>query len=179
MNQKFAIGLAAFMTAFSLVVGGAIVGRSAQPTPTPTLQPTPVPTATTEDIQSIYSQREALYQARLAEANRALAQAYAELGAVSASTSTPAPLAPALDITISHADAIAIALQAVPGATSLGSSLVYFRGVTAYEVVLNMGNVYVDANTGAVLYNGAAQTQAQVTVPGGDDDHPDDDDHDD
>lgn len=178
MNQKLALTLATFMTAFSLVLGGAIVGRSAQPTPTPTLQPTLVPTATTEDIQSIYSQREALYQARLAEANRALAQAYAELGAAtaSASTSTPTPQASALDITITHRDAIAIALQAVPGATSLGSSLVYFQGVTAYEVVLDRGNVYVDANTGAVLYNGAAQTQDQIIVPGGgggDDDHDD------
>lgn len=33
--------------------------------------------------------------------------------------------------------------------------LVLFEGVTAYEVVTDRGNVYVDAATGEVLYNGA------------------------
>jgi hypothetical protein len=36
--------------------------------------------------------------------------------------------------------------------------LVDFQGTVAYEVALNRGLVYVDATTGRILYNGAAQT---------------------
>jgi hypothetical protein len=42
--------------------------------------------------------------------------------------------------------------------------LVSFQGVVAYEVLLDRGTVYVEANSGQILYNGAA---VAVTSGGG------------
>jgi hypothetical protein len=43
--------------------------------------------------------------------------------------------------------------------------LVDFQGTIAYEVRLNWGNVYVAANSGQILYNGATPP-AQVAPSG-------------
>jgi uncharacterized membrane protein YkoI len=66
-----------------------------------------------------------------------------------------APAAPAYPV--SADDAGAIALAAEPG-TQLTAKpeLVDFQGTVAYEVVLDAGKVYVDANTGQILYDGVA-----------------------
>lgn len=50
-----------------------------------------------------------------------------------------------------------IALNVAPGATlARVPEAVSFQGTAAYEVQLDRGTVYVDANSGQVLYNGAA-----------------------
>jgi hypothetical protein len=72
-------------------------------------------------------------------------------------TSAPDPAAPA----ISPDWAGMIALAATPGAQLMRQpDLVLFQGAVAYEVTLDQGLVYVDANSGQVLYNGAAPAQA-------------------
>jgi uncharacterized membrane protein YkoI len=49
-----------------------------------------------------------------------------------------------------------IALDTVPDATlTKEPELVNFQSTVAYEVALDKGNVYIDANSGQVLYNGA------------------------
>lgn len=80
----------------------------------------------------------------------------------------PAPAAPlANDSTASLArlapdQAAQIALNAVPGARLTRTpELVNFQGAVAYEVVLDQGNVYIDANSGKLLLNGAATFGAQ------------------
>jgi uncharacterized membrane protein YkoI len=75
-------------------------------------------------------------------------------------TPVPAPTAPpAPTYAISSDMAATIALNAVPGATlTQQPELVDFQGTVAYEVVLDRGNVYVDASSGQILYNGAATT---------------------
>ncbi len=67
-----------------------------------------------------------------------------------------AAAAPAPHYAISPQEAAQIALRVAPG-TQLTSNpdLVRFQGAVAYEVTLDRGQVYVDANTGQVLYNGA------------------------
>lgn len=53
-------------------------------------------------------------------------------------------------------EAANIALTIAPGATLVQQPrLVNLNGAAAYEVVLDRGNVYVDANTGSVLYSTA------------------------
>jgi uncharacterized membrane protein YkoI len=42
-------------------------------------------------------------------------------------------------------------------------SLVSFSGTPAYEVIYANGNIYVDANTGAVLYNGLQKKSTYIT----------------
>ncbi|MFL5732589.1 MAG: PepSY domain-containing protein [Chloroflexia bacterium] len=56
---------------------------------------------------------------------------------------------------VSADDATTIALNSVPGASLSGQPrLVNFGGIVAYEVPLDAGTVYVDANQGQVLRGG-------------------------
>ncbi len=88
--------------------------------------------------------------------------------------------APASNVTIQQpataSDAVAVQLtpdQAAAIATSVvlkakilrAPELVNFQGAVAYEVGLNQGNVYVDANSGKVLFNSASTNAAAQTGP--------------
>jgi uncharacterized membrane protein YkoI len=89
-------------------------------------------------------------------------------------TATPAPVPPAPAYAISADAASRLALSAAPGATlSRAPELVSFQGVVAYEVLLDRGAVYVDANSGQILYNGAAIAVAS----GGGGEHHEGDEH--
>ncbi|MBI4786946.1 MAG: PepSY domain-containing protein [Chloroflexi bacterium] len=60
-------------------------------------------------------------------------------------------------VQISASQATQIALNAVPRAKlERAPELVSFQGAVAYEVVLDQSTLYVDANTGNVLFNSAA-----------------------
>jgi uncharacterized membrane protein YkoI len=155
MNQRLALLLATGLSTFLLVTGGAIAGRVTQAEATAT--PTAIPT---EDIVALLQERELQYQQLLAQANAQLEQAYAAQTAQPTATVEP-------EFPVSPDQAAMIAMGKVPGATLMSSpELVNFQGSVAYEVVLNRGKVYVDATTGAVLYNGAA-AGSQVVQSGG------------
>ncbi len=71
-------------------------------------------------------------------------------GAQPAPTTQTATLSPDL--------AAQVALNVVQGAALTRTpDLVDYQGTLAYEVLLDQGTVYVNANTGGILYNGAAQ----------------------
>jgi len=72
-------------------------------------------------------------------------------------------------VTVSVQQAHSIAQRAAPNAQFGTPELVRYSGKVAYEVVSRQGNVYVDANTGAILDNGAAPA-AQTRGYEGDDD---------
>jgi uncharacterized membrane protein YkoI len=73
------------------------------------------------------------------------------------SIAAPAPQPSAPTYAVSPDIAMAIALNSAPGATlTRQPELVDFQGIIAYEVLLDRGAVYVDANSGQVLYNAAA-----------------------
>jgi hypothetical protein len=70
-------------------------------------------------------------------------------------TVPPPPPAPAY--AVSPDMALTIATNVAPGAKlTRQPELVNFQGIVAYEVLFDRGAVYVDANSGQVLYNGAA-----------------------
>ena len=172
MNQKTAFTIAAALTAFILVIGGAIAGRMIQPAAASAAP-------NSAELQTLLTQREAEYQARLNEANQALAAAYAAqnlpAAADSAAFAVQQPAAPLA--ALAPQDALTLALAVVPNGISLSApELVDFQGVTAYEVSLAQGLVYIDANTGGLLYNGAAQTTAQNSRTS-EQEHEHDDDH--
>jgi hypothetical protein len=79
----------------------------------------------------------------------------------------------AASVAVSPDMARAIALAAAPGATvQRDPELVIYQGAVAYEVALNSGAVYVDANSGVVLANTAvAQPQQPRFGEGEDDEH--------
>ncbi len=155
-------------------------------------QPVSLPAGSNAD--SAFSAREAQYQAliqeanrRIEEANRRLAEMEQQLagaGAAPAGTATSMaqtqiqaapPNAGASGVALLPQRALEIAQASAPGAIAQRlPELVNFQGTVAYEVAFNTGMVYVDANSGALLYNGAAvQPLLQSRY---DDD--DDDDHD-
>jgi uncharacterized membrane protein YkoI len=174
MNQKLTLTLAAALTAFVLVVGGAVAGRLTQPAAAAT------PPSVTE-VQNLYAQREAEYQARLDEANQALNEAYALLDSASTNTASVVeqsqPQIPTFpEVALTPQEAMSAAVIAVPGARILSiPELVDFQGTVAYEVILDLGTVYIDASNGAVLYDGTVYAQsAAPTYNQHDDEHDDD-----
>jgi hypothetical protein len=83
MKQHTLLGIAAALTAFVLVVIGALVGQMSQigaPVATdtvivPTEAPVSAPVALDPTVEALIREREAAYQQALAEANRRLAEA--------------------------------------------------------------------------------------------------------
>jgi uncharacterized membrane protein YkoI len=173
--------IAATLTAFMLVVIGGVVSRistTSSPEPVPTeivveMTPISVP-ALDPTAEALLREREAAYQAALAEANRRLAEAnqqlntaQRELNEMSAQVSVPAPAAlapapaalapaapPAPVYAVSPEQAQAIAQANAQGATLIRApELVSLQGVPAYEMVFDRGAIYVDAQTGAILAN--------------------------
>jgi uncharacterized membrane protein YkoI len=143
MSQRIALTVSVGLTAFVLVfIGAAIhIGRQAQSAAAnPTLDP---------QLVAQLQAREAAYQAMIAQANSQY-QATAP-----ASTSTPAQ-EPTVTYPISPELAASIALSVAPGSSLVQNPvLISFQGAVAYEVTLNTGRVYVDANSGQILFNGA------------------------
>ena len=197
MAQKTAFILSTVLTAFLLVVGGGVIARVAQPQAASAAAPTaaPVAAAPTPDVaaqvQQLMQQREAQYRQlidqanqRLADMNTQLASAQAARAAAvrSAASATAAPAAAqaaAPQITLSPESARDIAVQAANFAAMIRTpELVRFEGKVAYEVGFTRGVIYVDANSGAVLYNGTqgggnggGQPAAQPSAPGGEHEH--------
>ena len=206
MTQKMAIVLAAVLTAFLLVFGGAIAARVSQADAAPKQAPAaPAPTAEppTADVmaqaQALIQQRDAEYRQLIDQANQRLQAVYQQQQAIAqaaqaaqaaqvAQAASAAPTAPssapaaqpaAPTFTVSPDTAASIALQAANGATLIRApELVRFEGQVAYEVGFTRGAVYVDANSGQVLYNGTqggqggggkASAPASQPSTGGDD----------
>jgi hypothetical protein len=169
MNQRTALVIATVLTAFALFIGGAVAGRIVQPavnSPAATIPP---------EVQAGIQQREAAYQEMIRQANERLAQANANQLIQVTPTDQPAtPLAPSPQIAqLSSIQAASVAFQVAPGANLMSMpELVNYQGATAYEVILNMGVVYVDANSGQILYNGTAAMIAQPSF-GEHEDHDD------
>jgi len=142
-------------------------------------------------VQSLLD-REAAYEQALQQANAQLQQAYQDqqrladqVQALQTQAQAPVTMAPAAAATavepptppadppapsyaLSPQQAAMVALRAAPGATlTAAPDVVDFQGQTAYEVRLTRGTVYVDANSGQVLYNGATAVRSNT---GGHDD---------
>ena len=177
MNRTMFL-IAATLTAFVLVVIGGVVSRistTSAPEPIPTeivVETTPVVVpALDPTAEALLREREAAYQAALAEANRRLVEAnqqlniaQRELNEMAAQESAPAPAvpapvapapaAPAPVYAVSPEQAQAIAQANAQGATLIRPpELVRLQGVPAYEVIFDRGAIYVDAQTGAILAN--------------------------
>lgn len=134
--------------------------------------------AGTQTLQA-YQEREATYSQLIEQANQQLAKANEQLQAMR--TTQPAQpvidqqaaAAPAPAITaISAEKAGVIALQAAEiGQAQLKKpELVDFQGKAAYEVTFEKGSIYVDAQSGEILFNGtlpqeiSAEKAAQVAA---------------
>ena len=192
MKQHTLLGIAAALTAFVLVVIGALVGQMSQTGApvaadtviVPTEAPVSAPVALDPTVEALIREREAAYQQALAEANRRLAEANRHLEAANrqiaqqtnqqqsapaaqnpASAQNPAPAQPTYPISIEQAQAIASNLA--NGATlTKPAELVRYQGTPAYEVIFDRGAVYVDAQSGAVIASTLTQPQPATTQQG-------------
>lgn len=99
----------------------------------------------------------------------------------------PAAASDQIMVGVSADAATAIALQALPdGTLTKAPELVNYQGVVAYEILLDRASLYIDANSGEVLYNSAENSAAMGEYEEDDDgeyeegeEYEDDDDDDD
>jgi uncharacterized membrane protein YkoI len=198
MKQRIPLLIVVGLTAFMLVLGGALAARLLEPAPTASVvdaaggsEPA-LPAAPNDPAVQTLLDREAAYEQALQQANAQLQQAYQDqqrladqVQALQTQAQAPATTAPAAAATavepptppadspaptyaLSPQQAAMVALRAAPGATlTTAPDMVDFQGQTAYEVRLTRGTVYVDANSGQVLYNGAPAVRSNT---GGHDD---------
>ena len=156
MKSNTALTISAILTAFVLVViGGVVVTAYAAGQNNNSQTLASAPQATSSDQQTSIAQ--AGQQLQQADNNQQVAN----------------PAAPQLPVDAATALATARSV-AVSAAVPKGApQLVSFEGKTAYEVSFEQGMIYVDANTGQVLFNGTqpqstpqigAQQAAQIAV---------------
>jgi hypothetical protein len=200
MTLKIKLIITACLTAFLAVIVGAVINKvsAVQQTQTaaaivetavpakelaPT-EPIPLPTMTIASVVdlAVVQQREAAYQAQLAEANLRLAEASARLAEaqgqaksvaqqynavvnsqVVAPTAVPVPTdAPGTTTTVYlPVDAVAAIGRALDADAVLQKApeLVLYESRAAYELVFDRGTVYIAADDGSVLGNGMAGFQ--------------------
>jgi len=145
MTQRTALILAAALTAFVLVLIGGVAVRAVQAGLTPAAA---MATPTVTDLAP---------QGPIQQANEPFQPAPQQ----------PTAPADAPAYAISPDLAATIALNLAPGAALTRTpELVNFQGTVAYEVVLDRGTVYLDANSGRVLYNGSQITRGRGSREG-------------
>ena len=176
MRKNAALLIAIAITTFVIMIIVGLTTRLPLATASvATSVPAATPTAVTLDptTEALIRGREEQYRQALADAQAQLAAANAKLAAASqqpAPTDTPISTSDASAVgqayAISAEQALAIAQQAVPdGHASKVPELVSIQGVPNYEVVFDLGTVYVDAQTGVVQFDGAsAGTGGPVTA---------------
>lgn len=154
MKSSKILLISAFITAAILtLIGGATTIVLAN-------KNTPIKAAAPQPVQ-VDQQREASYNELLQQANAQIEKANADLQAMqnkldemqkSQGKTSPA----SASVSVSPAQAHEIAQKvADPGQQATGvPDLVEFEGKPAYEVVFPKGSIYVDAMSGAVLFNG-------------------------
>lgn len=166
MRMKLLV--AASATVFIAVIISAVVTQLTMPAANTASQTarattqTPVPV-----VDELAKQREATYQARLAQANQTIAQSQTELQKAQAAaaeiaqkyndvvtTQANQPVATAVPAQIVPDAALAIAQSLDPNARLLqNATIVPYQNVDAYEFVFDRGTVYVAATNGDVLAN--------------------------
>lgn len=176
MKQRATVFLAAGMTAFVLVAAGAVMAAATvAPSTTVAAQQLDVTATLTGGLDvpvvdaTVVAQREAQYRQLIEQANARIQQANAEIArlqqAQSQAQTAPSGLDAAPQITADQAAQLALSL--VNGSTLVSTpELVNYQGATAYEVVLDRGNIYIDPTTNRLL---GAVAAGQTSSPGPDD----------
>ena len=162
MKQRTAFLIAAALTAFVLVVGGAVAGRISEAASSAKASAAQAETglAVEDSAEAVSSEievllaREAALRELVQQANARLKQVNQERRAVNA----PA---------VSASQAALFAITGAPGGILLSQPrLVDFQGILAYEIELDLARIYVDASTGALLWSSAGSIiPPVVTTP--------------
>jgi hypothetical protein len=154
MKNKPILAISAFVTVLIITVGVGVItkvyAKSSLDNTSPTLDAT------------AFAQREQAYQQIINEANQEIEQANQQIATLSGQTFQSPIIQPTSEFLFNSEHAVQIAEQITGIAPSVLPELVIFSGDPAYEVVYANGNIYIDANTGSVLYNGLQVQQTQL-----------------
>ena len=165
MRMKLLV--AASATVFIAVIISAVVTQLTLTSASAASQPAATTQTPVAVVDELAKQREATYQARLAQANQTIAQSQTELQKAQAAaaeiaqkyndvvtTQANQPVATAVPARIVPAAALAIAQSLDPNVRLLQeATIVPYQNVDAYEFVFDRGTVYVAATNGDVLAN--------------------------
>ena len=184
MNQKFAFLVSGVLTAFVLVIGGGLAGRLSQSAAAPApvaaaTQSAPAPSIDpASQVIAQLQDREVAYQQLIDQANQRLQQAYEQQKAMAVQINKARSIAATAPRASQAAASVAVAAQPTGPTLSAESAqniaidasggkwvtrepqLVLFENKVAYEIGFTSGAIYVDANSGAVLYNGAVHASS-------------------
>jgi hypothetical protein len=155
--------LSIFISAVVLVVIGGVTSN--------VLAGKANPASPSQDQIKAFQDREASYQQLIQQANDQLAKANAQLqnlqtqvDQLQAQPATPAAADP--NVTAEKAMQIASAKVGQGEQPQQTPALVEFQGKTAYEVTFAKGLVYVDSQSGEVLYDGTVPQQITADKAG-------------
>ncbi len=188
MSQRTALLAATALTVFVMILMVGVVWQVFQKSnvntlglqlaaPAQTSEIAGEPQAVSGPTQEQIAQREAAFQQLIQQANQKLAQSYQQQQDLSKQLQAekqkqaPPKVASAsqpIKYKVSAEQATSIALAAEKGAVlTKPAELVSYLGAAAYEVTLDRGVVYVDANSGEVLYDSAVVIVVRDSGGGG------------
>jgi TolA-binding protein len=152
MKQKPALLISLFLTVFTLVMISSVVAKAfggGFTAPVNEEAPAQIDAGITSDITEL----EKAYQEVIDQANQQIVSLQGQVQALSAEDVQQNTESGNL---IGAEEAVNAALEvAISGSDLAGEAeLVDFEGTVAYEVPFDSGNIYIDAETGEVLFNG-------------------------
>ncbi|MHC1740690.1 MAG: PepSY domain-containing protein [Anaerolineaceae bacterium] len=164
MSSKITLLVSALLTASMLTVVGGIVTVTAN-------QKNAAANSTATQTAGVQATNDAAYQNALNQANQTINQANAQIINLQNQLQQQAATPTTVSYAILPDQAAAIASKITGRVVQNTPRLVSYNGTAAYEVVFQGGIVYVDANTGSVLYNGIkvsntinSQQAAQIAI---------------
>jgi uncharacterized membrane protein YkoI len=161
LSKVFLVSI--FLTAIILVVIGGLVSNVFA-AKKPVEQP-----PTSAEIQA-YKDREAAYNQLVEQANQQLEKANQELKTLhEKATVQPQPVVnqlpePSVAVSVEKASEIAGQVAATGQTETRKPELVDFEGKTAYEIPFANGSIYVDAQSGTVLFNGTIPQEVSLDM---------------
>lgn len=155
MKNKSVLVVSAFVTVFLLTIGiGVITNVIAKNN-----QVIAAPTVDT----AVFVEREQAYQKMINEANQKIDQANQQITTLMNQTVEAPTAMPTPEYLFTENQASVLAQSIAGIAPKEIPVLVNFSGTPAYEVVYGNGKIYVDANTGKILYNGLQKQTVYIT----------------
>jgi uncharacterized membrane protein YkoI len=153
MKNKLFLAISAFIAVFIITIGIGVItkvnAKNSLNDTVPTLDAT------------AFAQREQAYQQIISQANQEIEQANQQIATL-AGQNQQSPTAQSISTYLYSPEQAALIAQQTSGAApSALPELVNFNGTAAYEAVYANGKIYIDANTGSVLFNGLQVQQTQ------------------
>lgn len=157
MFQKPALWISVGLTAFMLFTLSSVLQNVSAASGPGQTAPSASTSGLTPEIGALIAERESQYIEMINQANAQLTQAQQAL-TVAPSSADPGATRFSPEQAVEVADAAALS-----GATRSGEpTLVNFEGTVAYEVPFDYGNIYVDATTGELIFNGTINLEPSL-----------------